>query len=663
MHTAEALARSLREGRTVKAVTQDPATSKCANDLTRALQQIGASTGGSRDAGGEPPQLPMPAVLQMSRAVGAFSRMRILHTPLLATLSELHVDTWRELPASSFASVLTAFAWLQAADEPLLRRWAVALDEATISNFSAQDLASVVWASATFQMGAFHGLHGRLVAAFEALDARRVHIQQLSKLACGLAKMEPGSASEKTPAWGRQFLRALPSKKVAGGALADALWTCGRLGQETAARQLFDRAPAGQALGRDAYAVLLRDAEGDFEGQLLQHLADAASSPGLRAAVLNAAAIRRMASDEAAKARAILNQMAMEGIWTPVTYRLASRLEALEDAAGGEVGSRLEGRPQAPGMLDPGRGSHKYVRAVYHALERSTPGDARSVLKGLEHFSRTKGWLKFGAADEKGGVIDEAVRRVAESSTADGVTVVEFGTFLGYSAIRMALELGPGARIVTFEVDPEVACLAMNIIEFSGVDADIQVWVGHCEDLAPRLLERLGPRSVSLVYMDHNQMIYHEDTARLEQLGVLRDGALLVATQGLKPGAPLLFWRLAEAARADRCWLEIISAPDCGCPNMEEWVVLAELRAFDTTDDAWEPRAPPKELLNLAAECNLMRWRTAQGLVDETRWNQFVQHVRRGLEKHASVECTREAWPDAAVLERARKLQYEPLDY
>lgn len=251
------------------------------------------------------------------------------------------------------------------------------------------------------------------------------------------------------------------------------------------------------------------------------------------------------------------------------------------------------------------------------------------------------------------------MRRVA-SQAREPATVVEFGTFLGYSAIRMALALGPRSHIISFEVDPEVACLAMNIIEYSGVDADIEVWVGHCEDLAPRLLERLGARSVSLVYMDHNQMIYHEDLARLERLGVLSDGALLVATQGLKPGAPLLFWRLAEAARADRCRLDVVSAPDCGCPNMEEWVVLAEMRACEKD---WEPRLPPKGLLNLAAECNLMRWRTAQGLVDETRWNQFVQHVRRGIEQHAGVESTREAWPDQAVLERARALEYKPLDY
>merc|ERR1712192_130545 len=101
---------------------------------------------------------------------------------------------------------------------------------------------------------------------------------------------------------------------------------------------------------------------------------------------------------------------------------------------------------------------------------------------------------------------------------------------------------------------------------------------------------------------DHNQMTYHEDVARLEALGVLAEDAILVATQGLKPGAPLLLWRLAEAQRAGRCQLEVVSAPDCGCPNMEEWVVVARFRPTDTL--IWEPPAPPRELALLAVECN-----------------------------------------------------------
>merc|ERR1711964_165550 len=109
--------------------------------------------------------------------------------------------------------------------------------------------------------------------------------------------------------------------------------------------------------------------------------------------------------------------------------------------------------------------------------------------------------------------------------------------------------LGPGCRIVTFELDPEVACLATNLIAYAGMSDTVEVWIGSCEDLAGRLVERLGPKSVGLVYMDHNQITYHEDIAALAALGVLSEGATFVATQVLKPGAPLLLWWLKQAER------------------------------------------------------------------------------------------------------------------
>lgn len=277
------------------------------------------------------------------------------------------------------------------------------------------------------------------------------------------------------------------------------------------------------------------------------------------------------------------------------------------------------------------------------------------MMLGLEDFSRKKGWLKFGSADEKGDVISDALRRWLSRSGQTNV-VVEYGTFLGYSALRMAQVIGAEAHIVSFEMDPEVACLAINLIEHAGVQS-VDVWVGHSEDLVERLVPRFGRQSVGFVYMDHNQMTYHQDVAQLETQGVLADGALLVATQVLKPGAPLLLWRLVEAQAQGACLLDVVSAPDCGCPMMEDWVVVAELRSTPL-----ELADPPRELVLLAVECNLMRWRTAQGLVNERRWNEFVQHVRRTLELEG-IQSTRDVWPDASVRARAQRLTHDRMDF
>eukprot|EP00913_Durusdinium_trenchii_P034458 g32239.t1 len=201
----------------------------------------------------------------------------------------------------------------------------------------------------------------------------------------------------------------------------------------------------------------------------------------------------------------------------------------------------------------------------------------------------------------------------------------------------MQQQLGDGSRVISFEMDPEVACLALNFIEFVGLSDVIEVRIGQCEDLvdnltlgflpfgqcvgggvsrvlpaiqAPSVLhvnwqlcsirkEELEPGSVDVVYMDHNQMTYHRDLAQLQQSRLLSREVLFAATQCLKPGAPLLLWQLVQERKVD-VWsaLEIVSCPDCGFNRMEDWVVLARGAAKTRS----LKRREPKNLRRRAAD-------------------------------------------------------------
>lgn len=623
-------------------MTLDPATARCAHDLTALLAN--------------PEKTSVSVAPELVRASLAFERLRVLHAPLLRVLRSFPLESWQALPAATLAAAVNAQAALGVEDASLLQRWSEALDEERIAPLHAQALANLVWAAGTLRMRAERGLYHRLSAAVARADMQKLGFDQLGKVAWGLSRLVPEGAAAKDCA-AEPWLQAIASalrriRPGTGRGLTQLLQAFAATGYADGAQQLL-RQLDGRAPGKDAYAMLLQEAAGPRRrAELLEEMAGGAGAcAGLRAAALNSAILCRLKDGDSTGARRLLREMAASKLWNPVTYHLAAKVAA-SDGAPAEPG-----QPPHPGMLDPGEGAHKYVRAVYHALGLAKPGDAAALMAGLEDYSRKRGWLKFGAAYEKGAAIDAALRGLRRRAVA-----VEYGTFLGYSALRMALLLGPGSRIISFEVDPEVACLAMNMIAFADVDTEIDVWIGHCEQLSPRLVDVLGKRSVDVVYMDHNQITYHQDLAQLEALGVLADGALLAATQGLKPGAPLLLWRLAEAQRAGRCRLCLVSAPDCGCPLMEEYVVLATLAA---PGDArpWEPREAPYDLALLAVECNLMRWRTSRGLVDEKRWNGFVQYVRRSLTKIAGLAATCDAWVDPQARDRARQLQYQRMDY
>lgn len=56
--------------------------------------------------------------------------------------------------------------------------------------------------------------------------------------------------------------------------------------------------------------------------------------------------------------------------------------------------------------------------------------------------------------------------------------------------------------MISMEVDPFHAVIARNTIEWAGLSDYIEVWVGHSENLIPRLKERLPERSIDILFFD-----------------------------------------------------------------------------------------------------------------------------------------------------------------
>jgi caffeoyl-CoA O-methyltransferase len=104
--------------------------------------------------------------------------------------------------------------------------------------------------------------------------------------------------------------------------------------------------------------------------------------------------------------------------------------------------------------------------------------------------------------------------------------VLEIGTFTGYSSISMALELPPGGRIVSLDVNEETTAVARRYAEEAGVADRIDYRVGP----ALEELERLdGP--FDLVFIDadkENYVDYYENVLpKLSERGfVVADNVL-----------------------------------------------------------------------------------------------------------------------------------------
>jgi len=384
-------------------------------------------------------------------------------------------------------------------------------------------------------------------------------------------------------------------------------------------------------LGREIALLRELPAVQAFEGASASEGGDAAdevTEASFRAATANAAAVRLMAADDGASAAETLEDASANG-------QSNAASAALLAACGGQARARPQ-RNLRPSDIPPGAPYSKELRLLAHVLATGRAGDAASVCEAMEGFGqdvlRDEGrWLKI-AGNTKADVLAAAVRLSPSAGS-----ILEIGTYCGYSALRMSLAK-PGARVVTLEVDPAHMVIARNIVAYAGLAHMIDVWTGHSKDLLHRLQARYPGEKLafSTVFMDQRGSRYDEDLATLEDLDLLSPGAVVVADNVLKPGSPYFLWRLIKSGSYDT---DIVRLQEFAMPS-EDWMSVSIRKQPQETEEGAEtysqPLPPvvvpdhPPGLVQLQWESDRMRnqaTRPGQG-VKYKEWSAFADHMK-----------------------------------
>lgn len=127
--------------------------------------------------------------------------------------------------------------------------------------------------------------------------------------------------------------------------------------------------------------------------------------------------------------------------------------------------------------------------------------------------------------------------------------LLELGAYCGYSAVRMARLLSPGARLLTIEINPDYAAITQRMVDFAGMQDKVTVVVGASQDIIPQLKKKYDVDTLDMVFLDHWKDRYLPDTLLLEECGLLRKGTVLLADNVICPGAPDF---LAHVRRSNR---------------------------------------------------------------------------------------------------------------
>ncbi|XP_067862214.1 catechol O-methyltransferase-like [Heptranchias perlo] len=170
-------------------------------------------------------------------------------------------------------------------------------------------------------------------------------------------------------------------------------------------------------------------------------------------------------------------------------------------------------------------------RILEFVLQNAVKGDAKSVVDTIDKYCREKEWA-MNVGDEKGAILDKVLE------DANPSTVLELGTYCGYSALRMIRVLKPGARLLTIEFNPANVNIAKQIFRFAGVEDKVKILEGSSEDIIPQLKKKHEVDTLDFVFLDHWKESYQPDTQLLEECGLMRKGTVLLADNVIAPGAP-----------------------------------------------------------------------------------------------------------------------------
>lgn len=129
------------------------------------------------------------------------------------------------------------------------------------------------------------------------------------------------------------------------------------------------------------------------------------------------------------------------------------------------------------------------------------------------------------------------------TATASGVPhlcVVELGSYCGYSAMYLAgqLEGSRGDRLFCIEADPKCVGWTRRMISYANLDSVVTVVASPASDV-DSWRASLSKEHIDLLFIDHDKSQYLNDLLRIEEAGLLRTGAIVVADNVLSFGVPL----------------------------------------------------------------------------------------------------------------------------
>ena len=156
---------------------------------------------------------------------------------------------------------------------------------------------------------------------------------------------------------------------------------------------------------------------------------------------------------------------------------------------------------------------------IYKYIEEhaSVPSEALEWVVKQTHIRTNHARMLSGAAQ------GQLLRMFVQMTEAQ--SILELGTFTGYSAICLASGLPENGHLDTLELNDELEDLILEGFDKAGLSEKINLHIGDCKETLKRFRDE--KRSYDIVYMDANKREYCEYYDLI--FDMVRPGGLILA--------------------------------------------------------------------------------------------------------------------------------------
>ena len=123
--------------------------------------------------------------------------------------------------------------------------------------------------------------------------------------------------------------------------------------------------------------------------------------------------------------------------------------------------------------------------------------------------------------------------------------LVELGGYVGYSAILFADQMkkqgaaGRTLRLWSLEFEPRFVAIASELVALAGLQDIVTIVTGPADESLRKLKADGKLDHLDLLFLDHVEDLYEQDLkVAMNELGLLKSGACIVADNVVRPGAP-----------------------------------------------------------------------------------------------------------------------------